>query len=425
MSWVLQGLQFLLTFIEVFLCYKVCDELVGEKSLFVNHKIYTYMCIIGMALFTSNNRTIGFFSDYEFYFRVIVVSLCIWITKRQNVVDIFCVVLNLFLTVALLDYLFLLLTLFFTYTDFMETIYRSVSIHRIIVFSFSRITVLGMCSKVIGKVIEKDISLYRNTLFLTGVLGCICLRRFQIAIVAFRADRKFWDSIFMTAFLISIAVIIVFYTRNIENKNKAELVKVKNHMLESNYNNLIQLYKKNQVFYHDYKNHLSVLNQYLKTSKYEKAEQYIESMLEPIRKKNDIIWEKSDIVNLVINLKSFEAEQKGIKFQIDIDDINWGKYDEKDLGVIFFNLLDNAIEACEKIKTLEKWIKITVKRLNEMIFIKVRNNVGEPITMVSGKFVTKKKDSSMHGIGIQSAKEVVEKNDGVLKMKYDDSIFWC
>lgn len=48
----------------------------------------------------------------------------------------------------------------------------------------------------------------------------------------------------------------------------------------------------------------------------------------------------------------------------------------QDICAILSNLLDNAIEACEKNKVASnKWINLTIRVINAMIVIKVENSM--------------------------------------------------
>ena len=57
------------------------------------------------------------------------------------------------------------------------------------------------------------------------------------------------------------------------------------------------------------------------------------------------------VVNVVLNQKYREAMEKGITMLITIGDLSKLALKEEDTVTLLVNLLDNAIEACEKQKT--------------------------------------------------------------------------
>ena len=423
MNWIWSILQFVLGFFEVFLSYRLCDQLIVGRKLFSVYKIYTYICISFVAALLAINRSIIFFSNSLFLLNIIFIWLSIVVLHREKLFETLLIIINYFVIISLFDYLFFLLILFFYRDDLREFIYQGVNGQRIIVFSMTRMLTFLLLCKFILKDKVRQLEHGKYILLLTGILGCICLRRFQMAIVAFQADRRFWDSIFLTAFLIALGAVFAIYNRNVLERNQKQLITMKNDMLESNYNNLIQLHNKNRILYHDYKNHLYILRRYMEEQQYGKAVDYLDGILGDVQKRNDVIWQNEDIVQLVLNLKSFEAEQKGIDFKIDIDDISWMAYEEKDLGTIFFNLLDNAIEACERMENMDTWIKVSVKLLNEITVIKIENSVTGMEGIEQGRYISQKENKIIHGIGMKSVRQAVEKYNGIVKWGHGQDRF--
>ena len=75
------------------------------------------------------------------------------------------------------------------------------------------------------------------------------------------------------------------------------------------------------------------------------------------------------------------------------------------------NLIDNALEACENQN--QKYIDLTIKEINHLLIIKVINSYKD---MLPKKFITTKKDKSLHGIGLENVKNLVKKYNGSYKI---------
>ena len=58
---------------------------------------------------------------------------------------------------------------------------------------------------------------------------------------------------------------------------------------------------------------------------------------------------------------------------------------------LFGNLLDNALEACEKINDKERWIKIKIKKKNLLLYIEIANVLEEMPKQIQKEFVSNKK----------------------------------
>ena len=96
-----------------------------------------------------------------------------------------------------------------------------------------------------------------------------------------------------------------------------------------------------------------------------------------------------------------------------------GAYDAFDVGIILQNLLQNVVEACEKVSEGERFIVLTGKRKGRFFLIEVKNSfAGEVIFGQDGLPVTtKQEDASMHGIGLANVCREEEKYMGKLELK--------
>lgn len=93
------------------------------------------------------------------------------------------------------------------------------------------------------------------------------------------------------------------------------------------------------------------------------------------------------------------------------------KINPTDLCVIFGNALDNAIEACEKIKSYEsKAIQINCECTGGFMFLTIKNPVSKDIFIHNNTILTSKEDKKSHGFGLLSINQVTKKYDGNLSL---------
>ena len=127
------------------------------------------------------------------------------------------------------------------------------------------------------------------------------------------------------------------------------------------------LVMQNQIkgFRHDIKNHWVALRGYFQRNDYEGGIQYIDEM-------NDKLIDSETIdtgnvaLDAIISTKKALAEEKNITFISTVQIPEKLPIDATDICIIFGNSLDNAIEACEKIKTEDKYIKLSVIKDTEI-----------------------------------------------------------
>lgn len=109
------------------------------------------------------------------------------------------------------------------------------------------------------------------------------------------------------------------------------------------------------------------------------------------------------------NLKEQCCEKK-IALEIEVEDTIYNEIEEADLVSVLHNLLDNAIEANERIfKEEERGIWFGMKKESDHIVIEMKNRIirGEKIT-----FQTHKARKEEHGIGTKIIEMLVKKYHG-------------
>src|SRR5699024_9052322 len=95
-----------------------------------------------------------------------------------------------------------------------------------------------------------------------------------------------------------------------------------------------------------------------------------------------------------------------------------------DLCAILGNLLDNALEAVKQIPVPEqRFIQLTIRRINLMLIIKVENSFITPPVKQDGELKTSKDNNGLHGWGLKSAQTAAEKYDGMVQTSYNGHTF--
>lgn len=226
--------------------------------------------------------------------------------------------------------------------------------------------------------------------------------------------------------------IIVSQKNKMEFQSKLQLRQIT--MYEQWYEEMKNVRKEMVSFKHDMNNHFDVLMKICNDKK-EKPEKNIEKMKEYL---DSLGMEYQGIISNVetgnmaldalIGMKKSYAVSKGIELKTEIYipiDMNC---DNMDMVIILGNLLDNAIEACEKVNN-NKSIKLVMKySLNNLIIsiqntyngdLKKKNKNDEELYLPK----TTKDDLTHHGIGLQNVKSIVEKYNGDIYWETDNNTF--
>ena len=86
------------------------------------------------------------------------------------------------------------------------------------------------------------------------------------------------------------------------------------------------------------------------------------------------------------------------------------------------NLLDNAIEACEKL-TENKVIQFKMVLEDDQLVLSIRNPVKDTVQIKDNRIVTSKRDKFQHGIGLLNVDSVIRKNNGTSVLKCENGWF--
>ncbi len=208
-------------------------------------------------------------------------------------------------------------------------------------------------------------------------------------------------------------------------KNKIRFLERKNQVLEENYHLLTDLYQKNEHLYHDMNHHLQMIYHLAKKNEILEIAQYVNSISAPINELSDTTWSGVDIVDAILNHAVLDAKKQGIEIDVNAEFPKDCNITSDDLCVVLFNLLDNAMEACQKFMRQTKTtprVQVTLRRIHQFLIIKIQNPCVLPRKLF-GIFPTTKADAGHHGIGLRNVREKVEKYNGSLEFEVEGGMF--
>ncbi len=249
------------------------------------------------------------------------------------------------------------------------------------------------------------------------------------AIVPLADESAFGDDLTFTYFILSVVLLagIMVYRLSSQYETEKELAELKEQqaqLLERDYNVLNKAYSENARTFHDMRNHIGAVRSLLTAEKYDKAIEYLDNLQKPVSGIAATVWTGDETVDYLINSRIAAAENEGISFETQIEFPRNTSIGSADLCAVLGNLLDNAFDAVRKDTTSEKRsIKLTIRRINRMLIIKVVNNFNGEINITGGMLKTTKTDRGLHGWGVESARTAAAKYDGTIITTAEDDIF--
>ena len=164
----------------------------------------------------------------------------------------------------------------------------------------------------------------------------------------------------------------------------------------------------NQIkkFKHDFLNYEIGLKSYLESKDCDGAISYLNSLSDNFGNSENIIETGNAALDAILSAKKAIAESKGISFTTQIQIPQKVDIEAIDMCIIFGNAIDNAIEACEKIKDKSKKIDLTLICQDKRVFCKITNTIAERPNDI---FKTSKSDTQNHGFGLDNIKTSLAK----------------
>ncbi len=188
------------------------------------------------------------------------------------------------------------------------------------------------------------------------------------------------------------------------------------------YHEMSANYEEQKRILHDYNNQIGCIQGLLKNKQYQEAEVYTEKLADSFPDNMRNVDVNHPILNVVLNQKYRLAERKDISLSFYANDLSDIWLEEQDVVSLLSNLLDNAIEACEKLDSgREIWIKLV--REKRQFVVSIRNPVLAPVDIQDNEIPTSKENKGKHGIGLKNVQMILEKYHGMGMMRYEEGCF--
>lgn len=190
------------------------------------------------------------------------------------------------------------------------------------------------------------------------------------------------------------------------------------------YRTVSENFAKQRRMTHEYKNQILCIESLIAAKNYDELEEYVSKVSGHLSTELDYIKTNNVIVDAILNSKYREILDKKIVFIFKINDLSEIGICDEDIVVILSNLLNNAIEACEKCNE-KKVIKMKFVKEKDNVIISVKNTYDGELVIEDGEIQTsKKQDIDEHGIGIKNIIDVISKYQGSYAIQNNENEFY-
>lgn len=195
-----------------------------------------------------------------------------------------------------------------------------------------------------------------------------------------------------------------------------------NDLIEKHYEEVEAMYHQVRGWRHDYKHHIQTMKAHLVMKQYGELEQYLDELDADLTTVDTVVKTGNVRIDAILNSKLGVAKSKNIEINAKAIVPKELPLSEVDLCIIIGNLLDNAIEACQKEDESERrFIRVYIDILKEQLYIYVSNSMSDSIKKQGNMYLTTKKGD--HGFGLMRVDKVVERYGGYLNRQHEEGVF--
>ena len=218
-------------------------------------------------------------------------------------------------------------------------------------------------------------------------------------------------------------VLLKYISAREKQYNQMKILQERNKEKMQAYYEFSKDYAQKKRMVHDYNNQIHCIQGLLRQNKYREAEEYADKLTEILIDGREVIDVNNTVLNVVLNQKYRLAKSKDIALYFQVNDLSGLWMKEQDVVILLSNLLDNAIEACEKLDC-NKVIRLKLVKEKQQMVLSVQNPVAVPVEIKNNDIQTGKGDKKNHGIGLKNIQMVLDKYGGIGRIRCDKGWFY-
>ena len=172
---------------------------------------------------------------------------------------------------------------------------------------------------------------------------------------------------------------------------------------------------------HDYHNHLQTLKARLDMGQTAEARTYLDSLEEDLDDIRALAETGNVSVDAILNAKLSLVLKKEIELNFKAEVPKALTVSDIDLCVILGNLIDNAMESCEKVAEGSRFLRLYIGVFKKQLYLSVTNATAETVRKIDAAYISAKRGS--HGHGLKRIDRVVEKYGGYVNRQNEPGVF--
>lgn len=267
--------------------------------------------------------------------------------------------------------------------------------------------------------------LWDKWLLLSLIFPAVSLSNVVMIFANLKTESDLSVATFVYIIVLACANIAILYLIQIMEKQSMEeqqyaLMKQQMAIQTESITSLEKSYREQRKSTHEFIHHMQTLSGLLENQSEKEASDYISYILNTHSNRIFAINSHHPILDAVFNQKYQQANEKEIEMRFSVNDLSIINIGTNELVVLFSNLLDNAIEACEQCEKKREIICNVVA--SDAMFISIKNT-SKPVEIKNGYIKTTKKPKEEHGFGLNSVTHILNSFKAEYAFEYKDGWF--
>ena len=279
--------------------------------------------------------------------------------------------------------------------------------------------------------------------FILGMISTFYMKEMVLWIICFNIIIQFiyftyhhkisWISLFLQISILFILstleneLILVLYFVSIRYHDDKLLdtyetssTRYQNKLLKNQVDEVQNIYMTMRGWRHDYHNHLQSLKAKLNKNQIDESIEYLNELEKDLDDIHQIVETGNINIDAILNSKLSLAIAHDIDVNVKVVIPKDLPINNIDCCVLLGNLIDNAIEACEKVE-YHPFIRLYIGLFKKQLYISITNATNEMVRKFDEEYITTKRGN--HGHGLKRINNVVEKYHGYINRKNEPGVF--
>lgn len=221
----------------------------------------------------------------------------------------------------------------------------------------------------------------------------------------------------ISAAMAVILLVLEFIRRTIRTKEMIGILEERSRLTLEGYNRVLKAEEATNSARHEMLHHMTALMGILNNGETERACTYIASVTDEINHLPAVRYSQNILVNVIAGTYLDKAKDQGIQVEYSLPIPAKLDIADEDLSVFLTNMLQNAVQACERMDPeQERYINIKMYLNENFLFIGCVNSRSEEGQSPEDSETGTEEERLRHGFGLEAMSRIAEKYGSILKI---------